>query len=89
MRRLILNLSTARDVLFWSVPQRDAAFRAMDRLTFLIKSRIIPSGNKIYPLPEGALLDAGIDIDAYMEDQRTAALVIVHNGKIRTRLRPW
>ena len=83
MRRLILNLPTARDVLFWSVPQRDAAFRAMDRITFLIKHRIIPSGNKIHPLPEGALLDVGIDIDAYMEDQRTAALVIVHNGKIR------
>lgn len=83
MRRLILNLPTARDVLFWSVPQRDAAFRAMDRLTFLVKSRTIDSGNTIYPLPEGIPLDAGTDIDAYMKDQRTAALVIVHNGKIR------
>lgn len=83
MRRLILNLPTARDVLFWSVQQRDAAFRAMDRIPFLVKSRIIPSGNKTHPLPEGAPLDVGIDIDAYMEDQRTAALVIVHNGKIR------
>ncbi len=53
MRRLILNLPTARDVLFWSVPQRDAAFRAMDRLTFLVKPRVIPSGNKVYPLQAG------------------------------------
>lgn len=83
MRRLILNLPTNTDVLFWSIPQRDAAFRAMDRLPVLTKSRIIPAGTKIHPLPEGKPLDVGIDIDAYMEDQRTAALVIVQNGKIR------
>ena len=31
MRQLILNMPTDKDVLFWSIPQRDAAFRAMDR----------------------------------------------------------
>jgi len=83
MRRLILNLPTNTDVLFWSIPQRDASFRAMDRLTILVKSRIIPAGKKIHPLPTGAPLDVGIDIDAYMADQRTSALVIVQDGKIR------
>lgn len=29
---VLAQLPTNRDVLFWSIPQRDAAFRAMDRL---------------------------------------------------------
>jgi CubicO group peptidase (beta-lactamase class C family) len=83
MRRLILNMPTNKDVLFWSISQRDAAFRAMDRMPILIKSRIISTGKKIHALPKGALLDVGTDVDAYMKDQRTAALVIIQKGKIR------
>jgi CubicO group peptidase (beta-lactamase class C family) len=83
MRRLILNIPTNRDVLFWSIPQRDAAFRAMDRIPFLAKSRIISTGKDVYTLPKGAPLDVGIDVDAYMKDQRAAGLVIIQDGKIR------
>jgi CubicO group peptidase (beta-lactamase class C family) len=83
MRRLILNIPTNRDVLFWSIPQRDAAFRAMDRIPLVAKSRIISTGKNVYPLPKGAPLDVGIDVDAYMKDQRTAGLVIIQDGKIR------
>ena len=83
MRRLILNMPTDKDVLFWSIPQRDAAFRAMDRIPLLAKSRIISTGKNVYPLPKGAPLDVGIDVDAYMKDQRTAGLVIIQDGKIR------
>jgi CubicO group peptidase (beta-lactamase class C family) len=83
MRRLILNIPTSRDVLFWSIPQRDAAFRAMDRIPLLAKSRIISTGKNVYPLPKGTPLDVGIDVDAYMKDQRTAGLVIIQDGKIR------
>jgi CubicO group peptidase (beta-lactamase class C family) len=83
MRRLILNLPTNKDVLFWSIPQRDAAFRAMDRIPLVAKSRIISTGKNVYPLPKGAPLDVGIDVDAYMKDQRTAGLVIIQDGKIR------
>ena len=83
MRRLILNLPTNKDVLFWSIPQRDAAFRAMDRIPLIAKSRIISTGKNVYPLPKGAPLDVGIDVDAYMKDQRAAGLVIVQDGKIR------
>jgi CubicO group peptidase (beta-lactamase class C family) len=83
MRDLILHLPTNKDVLFWSVSQRDAAFRAFDRIPILSKSRIVYSGNEIYPLLKGAPLTIDIDVDAYMQDQRTAALVIVHDGKIR------
>jgi CubicO group peptidase (beta-lactamase class C family) len=83
MRRLILNMPTNKDVLFWSIPQRDAAFRAMDRNPLVTKSRIIATGKNVYPLPKGAPLDVGIDVDAYMKDQRTAGLVIIQDGKIR------
>ena len=83
MRRLVAHIPTDKDVLFWSIPQRDAAFRAMDRIPFLLKSRIIAADKDVHPLREGAPLDIGIDVDAYMKDQRAAGLVIVQDGKIR------
>ena len=83
MRRLILNVPTNKNVLFWSIPQRDAAFRAMDRMPILSKSRIISAGQRVYPLPQGSPLDVGVDVDAYMKDQRTSGLIIIQNGKIR------
>jgi CubicO group peptidase (beta-lactamase class C family) len=83
MRGLVFNMPTNRDVLFWSIPQRDATFRAMDRIPLLSKSRIISAGKDVYPLPKGAPLDVGMDVDAYMKDQRTAGLVIIQDGKIR------
>ena len=36
-RRMLANLPTDTDVLFWSIPQRDAAFRAMDWMPILAK----------------------------------------------------
>lgn len=83
MRNLAANLPTDRNVLFWSIPQRDAAFRAMDRLPVLAKANIIEAGENVYPLPKGAELKPGVDVDAYMKAQRAAGLVIVHNGRIR------
>ena len=83
MRGVILHLPTDRNVLFWSIPQRDATFRALDRIPFIAKSRIISADKNVYPLPEGTPLDVGINVDAYMQDQRTAALIIIQDGKIR------
>jgi CubicO group peptidase (beta-lactamase class C family) len=80
-RNLAANMPTNRDVLFWSIPQRDAAFRAMDALPVLAKSNIIEAGDDVLALPEGAPLN--IDVADYMKSQRTAGLVIVHDGKIR------
>ncbi len=82
-RRLIASLPTDTDVLFWSVPQRDAGFRMMDRLPFLVPSRRIAAGESVLPLPRVAPIDLSIDVDDYMSEQRTAALVVVHDGKIR------
>lgn len=83
MRRLALNFPTNSNVLFWSTPERDAAFRALDRLPVLSDARVIAAGDNAYPLPEGEPLDIGLDVDAYMESQRAAALIVVHDGKVR------
>jgi len=83
MRGLIFNMPTDRDVLFWSIPQRDAAFRVIDRFPLFVKSRLVSAGEEVYPLVNGAPLGIGIDIDAYIKDQRIAGLVIIQDGKIR------
>ncbi len=83
MKRLVSNLPTDANVLFWSIPQRDAAFRTMDRLPVLAKANIIEAGEDVYPLPKGEPLNIATNIDAYMKAQRTAGLVIIQDGKIR------
>ncbi|WP_435417430.1 serine hydrolase [Parerythrobacter aurantius] len=81
-RALIAAMPTDRNVLFWSVDQRDAAFRAMDALPILAETRTIAAGNKPYPLPAGLPLQIDMDVAAYMKAQRTSALVIVLDGKV-------
>jgi CubicO group peptidase (beta-lactamase class C family) len=82
-RGLLATLPTNRDVLFWSQPQRDAAFRALDRLPVLAKARVVPAGPAALPLPAGPPLKLALDVDAYMAGQRSAALLIVHDGRLR------
>jgi CubicO group peptidase (beta-lactamase class C family) len=82
-RGLLATLPTNRDVLFWSEPQRDAAFRALDRLPMLAKSRAVPAGGAPLPLPPGPPLKLPLDVDAYMTSQHNAALLVVHDGKLR------
>ncbi len=82
-RGLLATVPTNRDLLFWTVPQRDAAFRALDRLPILAKANVIPASGTPSPLPMGAPLKLTSDIDTYMAGQRSAALLVVHNGKLR------
>jgi CubicO group peptidase (beta-lactamase class C family) len=83
MKALISHLPTDSNVLFWSVEQRDAGFRTMDRIPILAKANVIAIGDKVYPLPAGEPLNIGMDVDAYMKAQRTAGLVILQDGKVR------
>ncbi|TSB04146.1 serine hydrolase domain-containing protein [Sphingorhabdus contaminans] len=83
MKALVSSMPTDANVLFWNTAQRDAAFRAMDRIPILAKSNIIESGDDVYPLPKGAPIKIATDVDAYMKAQRTSGLVIVQDGKIR------
>src|SRR3546814_5636745 len=43
----------------------------------------IKAGGNAYPMPQGAPIDLGVDVDAYMASQRNAGLIIVQDGKIR------
>ena len=82
-RGLLATLPTNRDLLFWNEAQRDAAFRALDRIPILAKARVVPAGGKPLPLRASAPLKLPLDVDAYMAGQRSAALLIVHDGKLR------
>ncbi|SNS39228.1 serine hydrolase domain-containing protein [Sphingopyxis indica] len=70
------------NVLFWSQDQRDAAFRTMESVPKVVVHTIKAGGNA-YPMPQGAPIDLGVDVDAYMASQRNAGLIIVQDGKIR------
>jgi len=82
-RGLLATLPTNRDVLFWNQAQRDAAFRALDRLPVLAKSHVVAAGGQPRPLPAGAPLKLALDVDAYMAGQRAAGLVVVYDGRVR------
>jgi CubicO group peptidase (beta-lactamase class C family) len=82
-RGLLATLPTNSDVLFWNQDQRDAAFRALDRLPVLAKSHVVPAGGAPLPLPPGPPLRLPLEVDAYMAGQRAAGLVVLHDGKLR------
>ncbi len=82
-RGFLATLPTNRDLLFWSQSQRDAAFRALDRLPVLAKSHVIAAGSTPSPLPPGPPLTLAMDVDTFMAGQRSASLVVLHEGKLR------
>ncbi len=81
-RGILIYLPTNADVLTWSQPQRDAAFRALDRLPFLAKAREFTPPATPTPLPAGKPLTIP-GLDDYMKTQNAAALIIVQDGKVR------
>ena len=81
-RGLLGALPTDTDVLSWDQDQRYAAFRAMDRLSLLVKSSAVTPSPTPLGLPTGKPLEIP-GLDDYMASQRTAGLVIVQDGKIR------
>jgi len=82
-RGLLATLPTNRDLLFWSQPQRDAAFRALDRLPVLAKARTVAASPTPSPLPPGPPLPPQVDVDAFMAGQRAAAVIVLHRGQVR------
>ena len=81
-RGLLAAMPTDRDVLMWKQDQRDAAFRAMDRLPVLAKAHEIAPSASPLPLPQGQPLNIP-GIDQYMVQQRSAGIVILQDGKVR------
>lgn len=82
-RALIAHPPVGRDVLFWSQAQRDAGFRMIDRVPMIVESRPIEAGSTVYPLPPGEPLELDLDLDAYLESQRSVSLIVVHDGGVR------
>lgn len=82
-RGVLATLPTNADILFWTEAQRDAGFRALDRLPVLAKSHVVQAGSTVHPLPPGPPLKLPVDLDAFMAGQRSAAVVIVQDGKLR------
>ncbi|WP_240007124.1 serine hydrolase domain-containing protein [Pseudaquidulcibacter saccharophilus] len=81
-RGVLKTLPTNKDVLLWSQQQRDATFRAFDRLTILADHHTMKASSAPMPLPIGKPLNIP-NIDEYMKEQRTAGIVIIQDGKIR------
>lgn len=81
-RAVLANMPTDTNVLFWSLEERDAAFRALDALPVLADARVIEAGEATMPLPEGIPLAIETNVDAYMKEQRTSALVVLLDGKV-------
>ena len=54
-RGLLATVPTNRDVLFWTEPQRDAAFRALDRIPFLAKVNVVPVSGPPPPCRKASL----------------------------------
>ncbi|WP_182121011.1 serine hydrolase [Acidovorax sp. FHTAMBA] len=82
-RGLLKTVPTNRDLLFWSDAQRDAAFRALDRISLLAKWNTAQPAATARALPAGEPLKIDRDVDAYMQEHRVAALVILQGGKLR------
>ncbi|MEM1132988.1 MAG: serine hydrolase [Pseudomonadota bacterium] len=83
------GLPTDENVLFWTQDQRDNAFRQMEILT---ETRTISAGENTFDMADGKPLELGEwdgeegtswNLTKYMQDQRAAGIIILHNGKIR------
>ena len=83
-RDIIATMPTNADILFWNQDQRDAAFRALDQLPLIAQSRVIEAGETVRPLPAGEplSLEGALDLDAYMAQQRSSAIVVLVDGKV-------
>jgi CubicO group peptidase (beta-lactamase class C family) len=65
---------------FWTLGQRDAGFRQMERV---YRTRIVPVGSRVRRFERGKPIALNVDIAAYMRSQRVAGLIIVHQNRIR------
>lgn len=80
-RLFLSDPPTGPDVLFWTQSQRDSGFALADQIPFV---KTVPiAGGPPRDLPKGAPLDLEFDLDAYMQRQNSAGIVILHKGKIR------
>ena len=82
-----VELPCDTNVLFWTQPQRDLAFRVFDQIA---PSNRVAAGGDVRRLPQGqrlaidpSLVGGLSSIDAYMDQQRLAGLIVIQNGVVR------
>lgn len=73
------KLPTNSDVLFWTVPERDTAFRQMEKVSPV---HVVAAGGVVHKFAAGTVLKLPMDVDAYMSSQRASGLIIVQNNRI-------
>lgn len=78
--KLFADLPKDKNVLFWTQDQRDNGFRALEKLATV---RNIPAGGSIHTFEKGSPIRLDFDVNAYMDSQRNAGLLIVQDNKIR------
>ena len=72
------RLERPSEVLFWSQAEREAGFRAMERIT---PHRTVAAGGEVRPLPPGEPLN--LEVNAFMEAEKVAGLLVLQDGQVR------
>lgn len=74
------------NALFWTTPQRDAAFRAMEQI---LPFHTVRAGSNFHILADGAPMNPrwnadgrDWDLASFMADQRLAGIIVLHHGRV-------
>ncbi|MEP0201652.1 MAG: serine hydrolase [Halioglobus sp.] len=83
----LMGLPTDQNILFWTSPQRDKAFRQMEVLT---NTRTISAGETPRELSTGEPLSVALTqetkadtIATYLKNQNAAGVIVLQDGKVR------
>ena len=83
IRYLMLHPPLTQNILFWTTEQRDAGFRVIEKLEVL-PFNMVKKGDATSNLIVGQALDLPTQyVNEQMQQQRIAALLVLHNGELR------
>jgi CubicO group peptidase (beta-lactamase class C family) len=83
-RGLLATVPTNRDLLFWTVAAARCGFSARwTACPYWPRQMWCPPAARPRPCPRAPALKLASDVDAYMAGQRSAALLVVQDGKLR------
>ena len=82
VRYLILNPPPNENVLFWTTEQRDAGFRAIEKLKVL-PYNMVQKGQSVRQFEKVNTPEIDMQyIREFMQQNRTASLIAMHNGQV-------
>lgn len=69
------------EILFWDQPTRERNFRQMEKV---FPGYVVKAGSQVKALPAGTPLPVdGATVDAYMQANNVAGLIVVQDGRVR------